>query len=123
MEEIIIDAKGKPPGRIATEIVRVLTGKDEPSWAPNRLPERLVVVTNARDIRVTPHRARTKVYRRHSNYPGGLKEEPFLKLFQRKPEEIIRRAVYGMLPKNRLRSRALRHLRIYAGVVPQGKTK
>lgn len=108
MDEIIIDAKGKPPGRLATEIVRVLTGKDDPSWAPNLIPERLVIITNARDILVMPHRARTKVYRRHSNYPGGLKEEPFLRLFQRQPEEVVRRAVYGMLPKNRLRAKALK---------------
>lgn len=109
-----IDAKGKAPGRVATQIVRVLLGKDAASWAPNKIAHRQVVVVNARHVRLTPVKMRTKVYRRHSGYPGGLKEIPLAKMAQQKPEEVIRHAVHGMLPKNKLRARALKNLRIYA---------
>lgn len=114
-KKVTIDAKGKAPGRIATEIVRILLGKDHASWAPNRLSDVRVVVTNANAIEVLPHRVRTKVYRRHSGGPGGFREEPFARMFAKQPEEVIRRAVRGMLPKNRLRAEALRRLTVYAG--------
>lgn len=120
-KQVTIDAKGKAPGRVASEAVRVLLGKDTASWAPNRLPDITVVVTNAQAIEILPHRARTKVYRRHSGGPGGFREEPFLRIFQTRPEEVIRRAVRGMLPKNRLRAHALRRLYVYAGSGPNRK--
>lgn len=115
MQKVTIDAKGKSPGRVATEVVRLLSGKQDPSWAPNRLPEISVVVTNAAAIRVSVVRAKTKVYRRHSGAPGGFREVPFAKMFAQKPEEVIRLAVYGMLPRNRLRARALRNLTVLRG--------
>lgn len=112
--QVIIDAKGRAPGRVAAEVVRILLGKDKASWAPNRLPDTTVVVTNAKAIEPSSHRARTKVYRRHSGGPGGFREEPFLRIFEARPEEVIRKAVFGMLPKNRLRARALSRLTVYA---------
>lgn len=115
MREVVINAAGKSPGRIATEAVRVLLGKDTTDWAPNRLPQTSVVVTNAKDVRVSARKLRGKVYRRHSGAPGGFREEPFARVFTKKPEEIIRHAVHGMLPKNRLRAQALKRLKVFAG--------
>jgi len=114
-QTITIDAKGKSPGRVATEVVRLLSGKNDPSWAPNRLPEISVIVTNAAEISASAVRDKTKVYRRHSGAPGGFREVPFSKMFANKPEEVIRLAVYGMLPHNRLRARALRNLTVLRG--------
>lgn len=113
MSSITIDAKGKSAGRIATEVVRVLTGKDKPDYATNTLPNASVTVINASSIRVPTFRARTKVYRRHSGAPGGFREERLSGVLKDKPEEVIRRAVYGMLPHNRLRAIAMRRLRVF----------
>ena len=115
MERIVIDAKGRAPGRVATEVVSVLTGKGDAAWAPHRLPDIAVTVINAAAIRISPRVVRSKLYRRHSQHPGGFREEPVARLFARHPEEVLRKAVYGMLPRNRLRARALRHLSILAG--------
>lgn len=116
MPKIIIDAKGKSAGRIATEVVRILTGKNQASYAPNVLPGDVsVTVTNAASLRVPTRRARSKVYRRHSGAPGGFREEKLEKVFAERPEEVIRRAVHGMLPRNRLRAQALRRLHVYRG--------
>ena len=115
MSKIVIDAKGKSAGRLATEIVRILIGKDQASFAPNKLPAISITVTNASLLRIPPRRARTKVYRRHSGAPGGFREESLEKVFAEKPEEVIRRAVYGMLPRNRLRAQALLRLHVFRG--------
>ena len=114
-DKIIIDAKDKSAGRIATEVVSILTGKNTPSWAPNKLPDVDVLVTNAAKVKTTPTRLRTKLYRRHSGYPGNLKEESLESLLKRKPEEVVKRAVLGMLPKNKLRRLAMANLTIIAG--------
>lgn len=111
-ESIIIDAKGRSPGRVATDVVKALTGKDDPAWRPNTLPDRRVVVTNAGGLHLSQTKRRSKVYYRHSGYPGSLKEETLERLFSREPQEVVRRAVYGMLPKNKLRAVALKHLTI-----------
>jgi large subunit ribosomal protein L13 len=114
-DQVIINAKGKSPGRVATEVVRALTGKDTPAWRPNKLPEnRRVLVTNAAHVSFSPIRGETKIYYRHSGYPGSLKEETLDELMERKPEEVVRRAVFGMLPKNKLRAQALKRLTVVA---------
>lgn len=122
MRHITIDAKGKSPGRIATEVVRILRGKDDAGWEPNRLPDVSVTVTRAAHMSVPPRRLRTKVYRRHSQWPAGLKEEPLARIWPKRPEEVLRRAVFGMLPKNRLRAQALKRLRVYANEQPNNET-
>lgn len=114
-ETITIDAKGKSPGRVATEVVKVLTGKDTPAWRPNKLPKnRRVLVTNAAHVELSSTRLESKVYYRYSGYPGGLREETLKHLMARNPEEVIRRAVFGMLPKNKLRAQALKCLEVVA---------
>ena len=112
---ITIDAKGRTPGRVATEVVFALTGKDTPAWRPNVLPDVAVTVTNAGAVRLSATRQRTKMYHRHSGYPGNLNEESLERLFKRDPAEVIRRAVSGMLPKNKLRREALRRLTVLIG--------
>lgn len=114
-ENIVIDAKGKTPGRVATKVVSILTGKDTPQWRPNILPDVRVTVTNAAGVKLSATRLRTKMYYRHSGYPGGLKEEPLERLFARDPAEVVRRAVSGMLPKNKLRKQTMLHLTVLAG--------
>ena len=112
---VTIDAKGKSPGRVATEVVKTLTGKDDPSWRPNVLPDRRVIVLNAGRLKLSQTKQRSKVYYRHSGYPGAIKAETLGHLFARRPEEVVRRAVYGMLPKNKLRAKALKKLTIKTG--------
>jgi large subunit ribosomal protein L13 len=115
MKEVIIDAKGRTPGRVATEAVSYLLGKRSPSWAPNRLPDVSVTVKNVAGLRLSARKLRTKRYRRHSGWPGGFREEPLARVWERHPERVIRHAIEGMLPKNRLRSKALRRLKILLG--------
>lgn len=113
--QVIIDATGKSPGRVATEAVRVLMGKTDPSWAPNRAGETVVVVVHAENLRITPVKLRTKVYRTHAGGPGGLREVPLKRIAADRPEEVLRHAISGMLPSNRLHAKAMRRLRIVRG--------
>ncbi|HEY4740155.1 MAG TPA: 50S ribosomal protein L13 [Candidatus Acidoferrales bacterium] len=112
---LIIDANGQVLGRLATQIARLLIGKDKPNFTPYLDCGDHVVVINAERVRVTGNKADQKIYRHHSGFPGGLKEVPFRRKMQQQPAEIIREAVLGMLPKNKLRARRARKLRIYAG--------
>ncbi|RLE15489.1 50S ribosomal protein L13 [Candidatus Aerophobetes bacterium] len=109
----LVDAKGKILGRLATRIARILSGKDKPIYTPHLDTGDFVVVINAREIKVTGKKEEEKIYYRHSGYPGGLKKETLRRLRERKPEEIIRRAVKGMLPKNKLGRKMLKKLKIY----------
>lgn len=111
----IVDAQDKILGRLATTIATKLIGKNKPTYTPHIDAGDFVVVVNAKDIAVTGNKEETKVYTRHSNYPGGFKTETLGKLRQRKPEEIISKAVYNMLPDNRLRSGRMARLKVYAG--------
>jgi len=111
----VIDANGQVLGRLATHIARLLIGKDKPHFTPYLDCGDHVVVINAERVRVTGNKADQKVYRHHSGYPGGLKEIPFRRLMQQRPEEVIREAVLGMLPKNKLRARRAKKLRVYVG--------
>ena len=111
----LIDVKGEVLGRVATKIASLLMGKSKPNFVRHLDMGDWVVVINAAHVRVTGNKAETKIYTRYSGYPGGLKREKFKDLQARKPEEIIIHAVSGMLPKNKLRKRTLRRLRVFAG--------
>jgi len=111
----VIDAKGQVLGRLATRVARILIGKDKPNFTPYLDCGDHVVVINAERIKLTGNKMEQKVYRHHSGYPGGLKEIPVRRVLQSRPEEVVREAVLGMLPKNKLRARRARKLRVYAG--------
>lgn len=110
-----IDASGKILGRLATEVATILMGKKKPQFVPYLDTGDFVIVTNAKEIKVTGKKAKDKVYHRHSGYPGGLKTETFDKMISRKPEFIIEHAVSGMLPHNRLGSQMIKKLKVLAG--------
>jgi len=111
----VVDAEGKHLGRLATEIVRVLRGKNKPQYTPHVDVGDFVVVVNADRVVVTGRKAEHRVYRRHSGYPGGMKETSYEQMLARKPAEILRKAVYGMMPKTRLARKQFKKLKIYAG--------
>lgn len=112
---LLVDAKGKILGRLASEIARRLKGKHKPEYTQHVDTGDCIVVINAGDVKVSGRKAQDKLYYRHSGYPGGLKEEPFESLVARRPEQVIELAVKGMLPKNPLGRAMLRKLKIYAG--------
>ncbi|RKQ61865.1 LSU ribosomal protein L13P [Thermovibrio guaymasensis] len=111
----LVDATGKTLGRLASEIAKILMGKHKPTYTPHVDGGDFVVVVNAEKIFVTGKKLDKKIYYKHTLYPGGLKETPLRKMLQEKPEEVIRLAVRGMLPKNKLRDRRMRRLKVYAG--------
>jgi large subunit ribosomal protein L13 len=111
----LVDADGRTLGRLATEIADVLRGKHKPAYTPHVDTGDFVVVVNAKKVRVTGKKLEQKIYYRHSGYPGGLRERTLAEQLERRPEEVIRRAVRGMLPKNKLAAAQLRKLKIYAG--------
>ncbi len=114
-EWLLIDAKGKTLGRLATDVATFLLGKHKPQYAPHIDCGDNVVVINAADIQVTGGKLTDKRYWRHSGYPGGIKSRSLEELMERNPAEVIERAVSGMLPKNRLQDDRLRRLKVYAG--------
>ena len=111
----VVDAEGRTLGRLATEVAKILRGKNKPQYTPHVDVGDFVVVVNAEKVAVTGKKAEQKVYRRHSGYPGGMKETSYGRMMERRPEEILRRAVYGMMPKTRLARQQFRKLKIYAG--------
>jgi large subunit ribosomal protein L13 len=111
----VVDATDETLGRLASRIARVLEGKDKPTFSPTLDSGDFVVVVNAGKIFVTSDKKETKLYIRHSGYPHGLKSESLGHLLERRPEEVIRRAVKGMLPRNRLGAQQLTKLKVYAG--------
>jgi large subunit ribosomal protein L13 len=114
-EWYVVDAEGQTLGRLATRIADTLRGKDKPQYTPHTDTGDFVVVVNAEKIRVTGKKLDEKLYRRHSGYPGGLKERTLREQLQRRPTEVIRKAVKGMLPRNRLARTQLGKLKVYAG--------
>ncbi len=110
-----VDATGETLGRLASRIAHVLEGKHKPTWTPTLDSGDHVIVLNAARITVTSDKLETKLYIRHSGYPQGLREETLGHLLARRPEEVIRRAVKGMLPHTRLGVQQLRKLKVYAG--------
>ena len=111
----VLDANGIVLGRLATRVARLLIGKDKPNYTPFLDSGDHVIVINAERIKLTGNKIDQKVYRHHSGAPGGFKEVPIRTLLQRRPEEVVREAVLGMLPKNKLRARRAKKLRVYAG--------
>jgi large subunit ribosomal protein L13 len=111
----VVDAEGKTLGRLASEIARVLRGKNKPQYTPHVDVGDFVVVVNAERVIVTGRKAEQKVYRQHSGYPGGMKQTSYERLLERRPEEILRRAVYGMMPKTRLARQQMSKLKIHVG--------
>ena len=111
----IVDADGKILGRMATRIATVLTGKNKPIFTPHVDTGDFVIVTNAAKVRLTGRKPEQKRYWRYSGYPGGLHSRSFEEVRKAKPERIIREAVYGMLPKNKLAAVRMRKLKIYPG--------
>jgi large subunit ribosomal protein L13 len=111
----VVDADGQILGRLATQIAETLRGKGKPQYTPHVDTGDFVVVVNAEKIAVTGNKLEEKMYHRHSGYPGGLKSRPLRDELQRRPTEVIRKAVKGMLPRNRLGRAQIRKLKIYAG--------
>ena len=110
----LLDAKNQVLGDFASQIAVLLSGKNKATYTPSQDNGDYVVIINASHIAVTGNKAENKLYRRHSNYPGGFKEETFSELLKRQPESIIIRAVKGMLPANRHRDAKLARLKIFA---------
>lgn len=111
----LFDGDGKILGRLASKVATILRGKAKPVFSPHMDTGDFVVVINAQKIKMTGRKWEDKVYYRHSGYPGGLKAITAKALLQKKPEELIRTAVKGMLPKNRLGRKLLKKLKIYPG--------
>ena len=111
----LVDADGQILGRLATEIADTLRGKNKPAYTPHVDTGDFVIVVNAEKVRVTGKKLDQKIYYRHSGYPGGLRERTLAEQLARRPEEVIRKAVKGMLPKNKLAAAQLRKLKVYAG--------
>jgi large subunit ribosomal protein L13 len=112
---LVVDASGKTLGRLATQIADTLRGKRKPQYTPHCDVGDFVIVVNAEKVSVTGNKRQEKRYYRHSGFPGGLRSRTFEEMIQRRPEEVLRLAVKGMLPRNRLGRQQLRKLKIYAG--------
>ncbi len=111
----VVDAEGKTLGRLATQIARVLIGKHKPTFTPHMDVGDFVIVVNADKVALTGSKAQQKEYIRHSRYPGGLKTVAYAEMLAKFPERIVKSAVDGMLPKNKLRAIRMRKLKVYAG--------
>jgi large subunit ribosomal protein L13 len=111
----VVDASGKTLGRLATQIADILRGKRKPEYTPHLDVGDFVIVVNAEKISVTGNKLAAKRYYRHSGYPGGLRSRTLQEMLDRRPEEVIRKAVRGMLPRNRLGRKQLTKLKVYAG--------
>ena len=112
---LVVDASGKTLGRLATQIADALRGKRKPEYTPHCDTGDFVIVVNAEKVTFTGRKGEQKLYYRHSGYPGGLRTRTLNEMMERQPEEVIRKAVKGMLPRNRLARAQLRKLKVYAG--------
>lgn len=110
-----MDAKDQILGRFSTEVAKRLMGKNKSTYSAHMDSGDYVVVVNAKDIKVTGRKAEQKIYRGHSGYPGGLREVKYAKMIAERPENVIIHAVSGMLPDNRLKSKRLARLKVFAG--------
>ena len=111
----VVDAEGKTLGRLATQIADTLRGKNKPTYTPHTDTGDFVIVVNAEKIHVTGQKLDQKMYYRHSGYPGGLRSRTLRAQLERRPTEVLRKAVKGMLPRNRLARQQITKLKIYAG--------
>ena len=112
---LVVDATDKTLGRLATQIADTLRGKHKPEYTPHCDVGDFVIVVNAEKIAVTGKKRQEKLYHRHSGYPGGLRSRTLNEMLERRPEEVLRLAVKGMLPRNRIARAQLRKLKVYAG--------
>src|SRR5215218_3085400 len=112
---LVVDATGQTLGRLATQIADALRGKRKPEYTPHCDTGDFVVVINAEKVAVTGNKRSDKIYWRHSGYPGGIRSRTLAEMLDRRPEDVIRTAVRGMLPRNRLARQQLRKLKVYAG--------
>ena len=113
----LVDAEGKVLGRLATEVAVLLRGKNKPGFAAHVDTGDFVVVVNAEKVRVTGNKLDEKMYYHHSQYPGGLREQTMKEVLAKKPEEVIEKAVRGMIPKNVLGRAVIKKLKVYKGPV------
>jgi large subunit ribosomal protein L13 len=111
----LVNAEGKVLGRLSTELAKILKGKNKPTYTPHLDTGDFVVVVNAGKVTLTGKKLKDKIYYHHTGYPGGIKQINAEKLLAKKPTEMIRMAVRGMLPKNSLGRQMLRKLKVYAG--------
>ena len=111
----VVDAAGIPLGRLSSVVARLLTGKHKPTYANHIDTGDFVIVVNAEQTILTGKKEEQKVYHRHTGYPGGLKSESAGKLRQRRPTQLVEKAVWGMLPKSKLGRQQLKKLKVYAG--------
>ncbi|MFC1810619.1 50S ribosomal protein L13 [Patescibacteria group bacterium] len=111
----LVDAKGQTLGRLATKVAVKLRGKDKPMFAPHVDCGDFVVIINAADIKVTGDKMNQKMYHRHSGYPGALKSTPLKKVMAKNPEEVVSKAIAGMIPRNKLKKEVLKKLKVFAG--------
>ena len=111
----VIDAAGRPLGRVATEAATLLRGKHKPTFEPHLDGGDFVIIVNAAKVRVSGNKAQTLMYYRHSGYPGGLKSRNFEEQIQRFPDKVLEQAIHGMLPKGSLGKEIRKHLKVYAG--------
>ncbi|PIV38350.1 MAG: 50S ribosomal protein L13 [Candidatus Portnoybacteria bacterium CG02_land_8_20_14_3_00_45_8] len=116
-KEYTLDAAGKILGRLAVEAAVLLRGRNKATWLPRLTPTNKVVIFNTDKIKVSGKKLEQKIYRRHTGYPGGLREESLEKLLARDSREVVKRAVYGMLPRNRTRDKTIRNLSLYKGEI------
>lgn len=112
---LLVDANGQVLGRLASQVATILRGKHKPIFSPHMDVGDHVVIINADKIRVTGKKASTKRYYRHTGYPGGLRSDSFEQLMQKAPEQILKKAIWGMMPHNKLGKKMVKKLRIYAG--------
>jgi large subunit ribosomal protein L13 len=108
----IINAENQILGRLAVKVAILLRGKNKPDFAPNKDGGDFVTVRNINKIRLTGRKAENKIYYHYSGYPGGLKETSLQKIFEKSPDKVLRKAVFGMLPKNKLRAKQIKRLKI-----------
>jgi len=116
-EKYTIDASGKSLGRVASQVAVILRGKNKPGFRPYLNKNYQVVVFNTDNIRLTGNKLIQKKYYRHSGYLGGLREIEMSKVFKKDSGEVLRKAVYGMLPKNRLRAKMIKRLKMHKGEI------
>ncbi|MCI5697626.1 MAG: 50S ribosomal protein L13 [Clostridiales bacterium] len=111
----VVDAEGQTLGRVASKVASVLRGKNKPTFTPHVDCGDYVIVINADKVQVTGKKRKEKIYKHHTGYPGGLRETTFEKLIAKKPDEVIRHAVKGMMPKGKLGRQMYKKLKVYAG--------
>ena len=111
----LIDCSGKTLGRLSVKVANILRGKNKPEYTPNSDVGDFVVLVNAKNLKVTGFKNEDKIYYRHTGYPGGIKQISFKDLLNKDPEKVLRLAVKGMLPKNKLNRQVIKKLKVYAG--------